>query len=265
MSRYAHGHHQSVLRAHGARTAEGSAAYLLPHLQPGWRLLDVGCGPGTITLGLAEAVAPGEVVGVDFAEEAVRSAQAEAQERGDTRTRFRRADVTALPFEDDSFDVVHAHQVFHHLNDPVAALREMRRVCRPGGLVAVREVDYAGMVWFPELPGIARWHDTFRALSRANGAEPDAGRRLRAWARAAGLADASISSSTWTYASTEDAAWWGNSQAERVVRSSFGEQSVERGLATPAGLEEMAQAWRAWGADPDACFVMPHGELLASA
>jgi ubiquinone/menaquinone biosynthesis C-methylase UbiE len=264
MSQYTHGHDESVLRAHGARSAEGSAAYLLPHLQPGWRLLDVGCGPGTITTGLAEAVGPGEVIGVDFAEQAVESARAAAAERGDTRTRFEQADVYALPYDDASFDVVHCHQVLHHLTDQVAALREMRRVCRPGGLVAVREVDYAGMVWFPELPGIGRWHETFRALSRSNGAEPDAGRKLRAWARQAGLEDARISSSTWTYASAADTAWWGDSQAARVVRSSFAEQSVERGLATGADLEEMAEAWRTWGADPDACFVMPHVELLAT-
>ena len=63
--RYLHGHHEAVLRSHRQRTAESSAAYLLPHLEPDAEVLDVGCGPGTITVGLAERVPDGTVVGVD--------------------------------------------------------------------------------------------------------------------------------------------------------------------------------------------------------
>jgi SAM-dependent methyltransferase len=263
MARYTHGHHHTVLRAHAARTAAGSAAYLLPRIGPGLRLLDVGCGPGTITLDLAEVVAPGEVVGVDDAEAALESAREAARERGDGRTRFERADAERLPYDDASFDVVHAHQVLHHLQDPVAALREMRRVCRPGGLVAVREVDYAGMVWFPTSPGLDRWHQVFTGIARSNGGEPDAGRRLRAWTREAGLDHVEASSSTWCYASPEETAWWGESQAARVTASSFGEQAVESGLAAPEEVGELAAAWRTWGAHPDAWFSMVHGEVLA--
>jgi ubiquinone/menaquinone biosynthesis C-methylase UbiE len=62
---YTHGHHESVLRSHRWRTVENSAAYLVPFLRPGLDLLDVGCGPGSITQDFATRVAPGRVCGLD--------------------------------------------------------------------------------------------------------------------------------------------------------------------------------------------------------
>jgi ubiquinone/menaquinone biosynthesis C-methylase UbiE len=137
MPTYLQGHHDSVLRSHRWRTAENSAGYLLPHLRPGMRVLDVGCGPGTITRDFAALVGrQGEVVGIDSSPDVV----AQAAEGGDLpHVRFAVGDALHLVAGDDTYDVVHAHQVLQHLTDPVAALREMARVCRPGGLVAVRD------------------------------------------------------------------------------------------------------------------------------
>src|SRR5262249_54997913 len=140
---YTHGHHESVLRSHRWRTAQNSAAYLLPHLAPGMSILDVGSGPGTITVDLAARVAPGRVTAVEISDDALDLARAEAVARGQSNVDFLVADVNALDLADATFDVVHAHQVLQHLTDPVQALREMRRVCRPGGVVAARDGDYA--------------------------------------------------------------------------------------------------------------------------
>ncbi len=84
----------------------------------------------------------------------------------------------ALDLPDASFDIVHAHQVLQHLTDPVAALREMRRVCKPDGVVAARDSDYAAMTWYPEIPALTRWLSLYHDVTRSNGAEADAGRRL---------------------------------------------------------------------------------------
>ncbi len=256
--RYAHGHHESVLRSHRWRTASNSAAYLLPHLGPGLDLLDVGCGPGTITADLALAVAPGRVVGVDRSRDVLVKAAELAVARDASNAVFEEADVYALPYADASFDVVHAHQVLHHLEDPVAALREMRRVTRPGGVVAVREADYRTTAWYPAAPGLDAWLDMLGTVVP----QTDAGRRLHAWARAAGFRDVTPSVSTWCFTGAEEREWWGGLWAERVTTSSLARRALEAGTA-PADLERMAEAWRAWAADEDGWFAVVHGEVLA--
>ena len=262
-ARYTHGHSAAVLSAHSRRGAADSAAYLLAHLRAGMDLLDVGCGPASITADLAERVAPGRVVGLDAAAGALEAARATLRERGlSEQVELTCGDIMALPFEDASFDVVHAHQVLQHLADPVGALAEMRRVTRPGGIVAVRDAVYSAMTWFPEPAGMEQWRSVYMATARANGGEPDAGSRLLSWARAAGFADASASASTWCYATPTDRAWQSQTWAQRCL-TSFGPRAVELGLADGADLETMAQAWRQWGDSEDAWFVVVHGEVLA--
>ncbi|MGY1813863.1 methyltransferase domain-containing protein [Blastococcus sp. SYSU D00820] len=261
MDTYTHGHAEPVLQSHRWRTAENSAGYLLPHLRPGLDLLDVGCGPGTITVDLAARVAPGRVLGVDAAEAPLVEAR-EAAARAGVAVEFAVGDGYALDLPDDSFDVVHAHQVLQHLTDPVAALREMARVCRPGGLVAVRDVDYATFVWFPLDAGLDRWLEVYYGVARANAAEPDAGRRLLSWAHAAGLRDVVATTSSWCYSSPAEREWWGPSWAGRATASSFAEQALAYGLATEAELREIADAWLRWAAADDGWLSMTHGELL---
>ena len=262
-ARYTHGHSAAVLSAHSRRGAADSAAYLLAHLRAGMDLLDVGCGPASITADLAERVAPGRVVALDAAAGALEAARATLRERGlSAQVEVTCGDVMALPFEDASFDVVHAHQVLQHLADPVGALAEMRRVTRPGGIVAVRDAVYSAMTWFPEPAGMEQWRSVYMSTARANGGEPDAGSRLLSWAREAGFTDASASASTWCYATPADRAWQSQTWAQRCL-TSFGPQAVELGLADEADLEAMAQAWRQWGDSEDAWFVVVHGEVLA--
>ena len=262
-ARYTHGHSAAVLSAHSRRGAADSAAYLLAHLNAGMDLLDVGCGPASITADLAERVAPGRVVALDAAAGALEAARKTLRERGlSEQVEVTSGDVMALPFEDASFDVVHAHQVLQHLADPVGALAEMRRITRPGGIVAVRDAVYSAMTWFPEPAGMEQWRSVYMATARANGGEPNAGSRLLSWARAAGFADASASASTWCYATPADRAWQSQTWAQRCL-TSFGPRAVELGLADRADLETMAQAWRQWGDSEDAWFVVVHGEVLA--
>lgn len=257
---YTHGHHESVVRSHAWRTAENSAAYLLPHLTPDARILDVGCGPGTITAGLARRVPGGHVTGIDSAPGIVD----QARESVDApNADFAVGDVYALDYPDGAFCVTHAHQVLQHLSDPVKALREMRRVTRPGGLIAVRDADYGGMLWYPRLAGLDEWGRLYQAVSRHNGGEPDGGRHLHVWARQAGLTEITMSTSTWTYATAEDRRWWGGLWAERTVKSGTAVTAAENRLAGREDLERIAEAWRAWAAHEDGWFCVVNGEVLA--
>jgi ubiquinone/menaquinone biosynthesis C-methylase UbiE len=259
---YTHGHHESVLRSHTWRTAENSAAYLLPELAPGLALLDVGCGPGTITADLAARVAPGRVVGLDRSEEPLDQARQSAAQRGLTNVSYVVGDVYALDFPDATFDVVHAHQVLQHLVDPVAALREMARVTRPGGVIAVRDADFAAMSWHPQSPGLTRWREVYQAVARGNGAEPDAGRVLLAWAHRAGFTEVTPSAGVWCYATPADRAWWSGLWADRITQSALADQAVDSGAADREELAQLADAWRAWGEEPDGWFAVLHGELI---
>jgi SAM-dependent methyltransferase len=263
--RYTHGHAESVLRSHRTRTAANSAAYLLPELRPGLSLLDVGSGPGTITVDLAEHVAPGRVTALETSDAVLQHAMAEVARRGCGTVDFAVGDVLALDYPAGTFDVVHAHQVLQHIADPVAAVREMVRVCRPGGLVAARDGDYGGFIWYPQSPGLDRWNELYHAAARANGGEPDAGRHLLAWARAAGCGDVRASSSTWCYSDPDSRAAWGGTWADRITSSDIADQLLGSGLATADELRQVATAWHDWAADPDGWISVLHGEILIRA
>lgn len=262
MATYTHGHHESVLRSHRWRTAENSAAHLLPHLSSGATVLDIGCGPGTITADFATLVTPARVTALEVTEAALGLARAEITRRGLTNVEFVVGDVHALAFPDDSFDVVHAHQVLQHVGDPVAALREMRRVTRPGGVIAVRDSDYAAFAWYPRLPELDEWLALYERIARGNGGEPDAGRHLLAWAHAAGLEQVTASSSTWCFATAADRTWWGDMWADRILESEMAATALRTGAATEQDLRRISDGWRAWAADPDGWMSLLHGELV---
>jgi hypothetical protein len=158
--------------------------------------------------------------------------------------------------------VVHAHQVLHHLSDPIAALREMGRVCTPEGIVAVRDADYSAMTWFPDHPLLARWMELYLEVTRRNGGEPDAGRRLRSWATDAGFGSVTSTASAWCFAEEEDLQWWSTTWAERLIASPFGHRAVELGLSSNVELEALAGAWREWATTPGAWFAVLHGEAI---
>lgn len=264
-ARYTHGYGAAVLDSHRARTAANSAAHLLPHLEPGMRLLDVGSGAGTITADLARFVGPARCTALEVSEHAAALTRAELDRQGLAEVTVLVGDAQALDLPDDAVDVVHAHQVLQHLPDPVAALAEFRRVSRPGGLVAVRDSDYAGFRWFPEEPAWDRWLDLYQQAAAANNGHPDAGRRLLAWAHAAGFEDVEATSSTWCHATPPAREAWAATWAGRLREGPFGEQLRGTGWAEAEEVEGLAAAVTAWAADPDGWFSVLHGEIVARA
>jgi SAM-dependent methyltransferase len=261
---YTHGHHESVLRSHSWRTAENSAGYLLPQLHPGMSVLDIGAGPGTITVDLAALVEPGRVTALETSEEALDITRATVSSRGQANIEFVVGDVHQLDVPDDTYDVVHAHQVLQHVGDPVQALREMRRICKPGGLVAARDSDYHAFTWFPASPELDAWMALYQRMARANGGEPDAGRRLLSWALAAGFDKVDATASLWTFANQEDREWWGGMWADRILQSDLARQARDSGVPEE-DLQAISTAWRTWAQAPDGWISLLHGEILAKA
>lgn len=259
---YATDHSAPVLRTHRWRTAANSAAYLLPHLAPHMAILDVGCGPGSISVGLARLVPDGHVTGIENVPEPLDQARALAAAEGVANVTFREADVHALPFADDSFDIVHAHQVLQHLADPVRALREMRRVVRPGGLVACRES--ASLSWFPDSPALADWDRLTRRIAEAKGGHPHPGRYIHTWAEQAGFdrLDVTCSAGAWCFSSDEEREYWGGSMADRVASPTFTAAAAQYGSATPAQIEGLGRGWDDFRRDKQAWFGLMHGQIL---
>ena len=256
---YTHGHHESVLRSHTWRTAENSAGYLLDELAAGPALLDVGCGPGTITARprRARRARRGRRASTRRPTSSSRPRRGRAS-AGVDNVAFEAGDVYALGFDDASFDVVHAHQVLQHLTDPVAALVEMRRVLRPGGWLAVRDSDYAAFTWAPGDPLLDRWLELYHQVTRRNGAEADAGRYLLGWVQRGRLhrhrrhqLDVDLRRSR------ADRAWWGGLWADRVAGVVLRRAGGRVRLTDQAELAAIADAWRRWADQPDGWFADP--------
>ncbi|KAL2850649.1 UbiE/COQ5 methyltransferase [Aspergillus pseudoustus] len=263
MATYTTNHAPSVLATHSWRTAQNSAAYLFPHLTPAMQILDIGCGPGTITVDLATHIPEGHITGLEYFGDPLPAARSLAASRGIKNITFTTGDIHSLPFADNTFDVIHVHQVLQHIADPVAGLREMRRVAKPGGIVAARESDRFS--WFPANSGIEAWVDVTTRVQRAGGGNPHPGSKLHVWAKEAGfeLEDHRVkrSAGAWCFSTPAEREYWGGGMARRMEDSGF----VEKALAEGVPREELGQivaGWREWVDDKEGWFGVLHGEIL---
>jgi ubiquinone/menaquinone biosynthesis C-methylase UbiE len=258
---YQHGHHPSVVADHAKRTAEVSASFFLPYLKPGMRLLDVGCGPGSITSGLAQRVAPAETIGIDPSPSVIETAISLAD--GMAHLTFVVGDIGQPPFGGETFHAIFSHQVLQHLDQPVEALKIMRMLLKRGGVVGVRDVDWGSTTFYPDSQGMRRFLTLYYELARRSGAQPDAGRYLRRWFREAGFGETRVTTATVSYTDPVATRDWGDTYAERTLRSNLADRALELGIATRCELEDIAASWRTWARDPDAYFCFSHTEVVA--
>ncbi|KAI3341010.1 methyltransferase type 11 [Ustulina deusta] len=262
-------YNQAMVASYSRRSAAENSAYVLPHLKPDMRILDVGCGPGTITLDLAAHVPEGSVTGVDVNSDAIEIAREFCKQRGTANASFSVADINKLPFDDDSFDVVHAHQVLGHLRGkegepgPVWGLREMRRVCKPGGLVCTRDLERSTVVVYPRVDGINEYSALMTKLAD-NAGKVMAGGRGREFARRAGFDVGGISASAAvvTHTNTADREWWGEMQASRLELGSDLKKGVDLGFVTEDEAARMPKAWREWAKADDAFYSAVDGQTV---
>ncbi|KAF2970633.1 hypothetical protein GQX73_g2922 [Xylaria multiplex] len=262
-------YNQAMVASYSRRTAARNSAYMLPLLQPGMHILDVGCGPGTITLDLATYVPEGSVTGVDASNSVIEAASELCKQRGTTNASFSVGDINKLPFEDNSFDIVHTHQVLGHLPGkqgdpgPVWGLKEMRRVCKPGGFVCAREVEWSTVVLYPRIQGVNESISLLEKLSNHAG-KIMAGGRGKEFARRAGFKPEDIlaSAAPVTYTNTADREWWGENQASRFELGSDLNKAVELGFATEEEAARVPEAWRNWAKADDAFYSALDGQIV---
>ncbi|KAF2192407.1 S-adenosyl-L-methionine-dependent methyltransferase [Zopfia rhizophila CBS 207.26] len=266
---YIHGHHSSVLRSHTWRTVENSCAHLLPYLtSPSLNILDVGCGPGTITVDLASRIPQGSILAIDPSAEVIEKARKHAQEKNVSNVRFEVGDIfdwKALDgVEEATFDIVHAHQVLQHLQDSLSALQVMKRLTKPGGIVAVRDVDYSACTWYPEIEGMREWLDLYIRVAQGLKGDPNIGKKLHAVAIQAGFERSEIETSvgTWTFSTPEERAFWCGLWADRTVQSSFKSNAIESGHATEADLQRIVETWRDLEGREDGWFTVMNGQII---
>ena len=256
---YTQGYDSSVLATHQWRTVRNSAEYLLPHLKSNYHLLDIGSGAGTITCDFAAIVS--KVTALEMSEEAISITREEAKRRN-VALEYSVGDIHALPFDDSTFDVVHAHQVLQHVGDPVQALKEMKRVLKPGGFAAAMESDFSSHAWFPADQLLEEWRKLHISIARSNGGEPDAGRRLLDWAQQAGFTHVTPGAYTWCYATPDGRQYWGGMWEKRVIGLNFAKQAKIQGTSEDQ-LQAISRAWASWKNSANGYYMVPHGTLLA--
>lgn len=237
----------------GRRAAE-DADFLLPHIRPGDRLLDLGCGPGGITRGLAAAAAPAQTVGLDIEPRLLSRARDDAEGAPIT---WIRADATALPFADGAFDIVFAHTLLMHLAAPQRVLAEWARVLRPGGLMALVDADWGTEVLHPSLPTLDAVLLAGIPAARAGGMEPLFGRRHPELFARAGFEVLDISQKAAIATGAEAIA---HHVAGRIAALDFG---LKAGLLDPMSHNMATTAWRRWGEMPGALQARSRFRTLA--
>ncbi len=242
------------------RMVSQEAAFLLPHLRAGMHVLDAGCGPGSITLGLAAAVAPGEVVGIDAQPSLVEQARALAVQRSVTNVRFEVANVYDLPFPDGSFDTAFANTVLQHLREPVRALAELRRVLRPGGIAGIRDLDNGGFLIAPDTPLLQQWFSLTERVRQHNGVNLGIGRHHRRLLLEAGFVRAEASASVHSEGSLEETRHFAvflKGQLPRLAKTALAEGWIDQ-----ATVDAIAAEIDAWAERPDAFHAGTRCETL---
>jgi ubiquinone/menaquinone biosynthesis C-methylase UbiE len=293
-STYKQGYHAAITANHVSRTAEKDAAFLLPYLKSGLRVLDVGCGPGSITVGFAKYVPGGSVTGIDLSDEVLVQAREFLQsqtEKEDIKAdvNFEVGDVVkGLRFEDGEFDIVFCNQTLVHIPTPIPALKEMRRVCKKGGVVACREADWP-FRFYPELPGLLLFHKYLWIMVHGqppappageaekeghswNSARPDVhphppnhrtGSRVHVWAREAGFDPTKITkgASAEVHATPEQREKLGRIMVGRIDEGGHREKYLKLG-ASEEEVDSIVRDWKKWVEDVDSWWGMFNCEVV---
>ena len=264
-STYTQGHTDEVTSSHKQRTITTSAQFLLPHLKPHFSLLDVGCGPGTITVGFTEHLPSGSVTGIDISDTLISQISSTFPPSKYPKLKFEVGNVLdGLKYDDETFDVVYTHQTILHIPDPVKAMKEARRVLKPGGMLAMRESDHPD--WYPDCPGMKKSMDALHKMVISTGAPGfGGGRKIHAWARQAGFERSKMHLTG--SASMRNGEQERRADVERQIAKlrgkGVGDKFKELGILNEEEIEEIVKDLERWRDDVDGWSVVWECEVVA--
>ena len=262
-STYTMGYSDEFRQLLNRRSADTHAAHLMPLLEPGMRVLDFGCGPGTITVGLARAVDPGEVHGIDVEESQINLARAAAEAGGHRNATFHVGDVTDLPFDDETFDVAHCHAVLMHVPDTSKTLAEVKRVLRPGGIIASREFIVDSSFLEPGTENTAAAWATFGNLLRANGGHPQMGKELKNKLIEAGFSEITATASFDIFSAPADVAFLHAFISDWFYSADVIAAATKFGLAPQEQFDQWRLEHDKWRDHVGAVGALAFGEAIA--
>jgi SAM-dependent methyltransferase len=244
------------------RTALNHAAFFIPYLEPGMNLLDCGCGPGSVTRGFAELIAPGQALGTEIEASQVNLARENAAKHQVSNVRFEVANIYELHFEDASFDAVFISAVMGNLQEPVRGLREAYRVLKHGGVIGVKEFDHGGDIVYPLEPALEKYGALYKRLRHEYGHDAESGRKTGAQLLDAGFGDLSMSACYEVYADPYALSGFARVSAG-LLSEGWGDEFMNRGWATTEAIEEMSEAWGRFAVTPGAIFAAAWCEAVA--
>lgn len=263
IEQYSGGYSSLIVDQFKQRTLARQGAFLLPHLRPGLTVLDCGCGPGSMTLDVADLVYPGQVFALDSSPMQIEQALLLQQQRATANVSFRTGSAYALPYADDQFDVVFAHALLYHLRNPAEALSEFRRVLKQGGIVALRDACHTGDMMIPESPELAATWETIERVFAYSGGNINFGSQHTQILLDHGFRDITISCSYDMFASVTEkkdiCRYW-----QTFLANDHRQLILEQQWLTEGELARQCRSLAAWCERPASFFARARCEAIAS-
>ena len=260
---YTMGYGDEFIRVLARYAKSKHSKYLIPHLRPGLQVLDVGCGPGFQAMDFAEAIAPGELFGIDIEPSQIEMAQQLAEERGHDNATFAVADVVDLPFEEGFFDVAHCGGVLGFLPDTAAALAEIKRTLRPGGLVVCRDMIVESCFAHPDLGLTFRGWEMLSDLIAADDGHPQMGKDIKEHLANAGFEEIRMSASFNMYDTPEEIELFYQLVKGWFLEGDPASAAKKYGAATDGLLAQVSETLDIWRSSPGAVAGIAFGRALA--
>lgn len=260
---YTMGYGEEYLNFLESYDAEATTSYFHPYMESRERVLDLGCGPGFLSVWLAEAMSPTELCGIDMEPSQVELARRLALHHGCDNVEFRVADAADLPFEDASYDLVHCNDLLAFVPDTAAVLAEAKRVLKPGGVIACRDVITDSTFVYPDPGGIRRAVSAFSDLLMADDGHPEMGTSFKGHLIEAGYSEVQFSASWVTFSEQDEIELFYRLVADWYLASGIADQAKVYGATTDRQIQDLSKSIEEWRSSPGAVAGVAYGEAVA--